>query len=62
MEKYYELTDNFKINFLGVKVFQIKCTKKIRFAEVGDLGGWIENEKNVYAVTHPTPPANRPAG
>jgi len=46
-EKHFELTENFKINIFWIKLFQIKCTKKILFAEVGDLGGWIESEKNI---------------
>ena len=47
MEKKFELTDNFIINALGVKLFQIKCTRKIKYAEVGDLGGYVEKEENL---------------
>lgn len=47
MEKKFELTDNFIINALGVKLFQIRCTRKIKYANVGDLGGYIEKEENL---------------
>ena len=47
MEKKFELTDKFIISALGVKLFQIRCTRKIRYADVGDLGGYVEKEENL---------------
>ena len=47
MEKKFELTDKFIINALGIKLFQIRCTRKIKYAEVGDLGGYVEKESNL---------------
>ena len=47
MKKNFVLTDEFKINLFGVKVFRIKCTRKIKYAEIGDLGGFIEKESNI---------------
>ena len=47
MDKHFELTDKFIINAFGIKLFQIKCTRKIKYADVGDLGGYIEKEDNL---------------
>jgi len=47
MEKNFELTEEFKINAFGVKVFRIKSTKKSKHVESGVLGGWVEKEENV---------------
>ena len=47
MEKKFELTDKFVITASGVKLFQIRCTRKIKYAEVGDLGGYVEKEENL---------------
>ena len=47
MDKHFELTNKFIINAFGVKLFQIKCTRRIKYAEVGDLGGYIEKEDNL---------------
>ena len=47
MEKKFELTDNFVINAFGIKLFQIKCTKSIKYANEGDLGGYVEKEDNL---------------
>ena len=47
MDKHFELTDKFIINAFGVKLFQIKCTRKIKYADIGDLGGYIEKEDNL---------------
>ena len=41
MEKKFELTDKFVITASGVKLFQIRCIRKIRYANVGDLGGYV---------------------
>ena len=47
MEKKFELTDNFVINAFGIKLFQIKCTKAFKYANEGDLGGYVEKEDNL---------------
>lgn len=47
MEKHFELTENYKLNADGVKLFQIRCTRDVKWAKVGDLGGWIESESNL---------------
>ena len=47
-EKHFELTDEFVVNLLDVKLFRIRCTKKTKYANVGDLGGFIEKEDNLY--------------
>ena len=47
MEKKYILTDNRIINDLGIKMFQIKCTKAFGLIKEGELGGFIEKEANL---------------
>lgn len=47
MEKKYVLTDNFIVNVFGIKLFQIKCIRKIKYADIGDLGGYVESERNL---------------
>lgn len=47
MDKHFELTDKFIINAFCIKLLQIKCTRKIKHADVGDLGGYIEKEDNL---------------
>ena len=47
MEKKFILTDKFIVNAFGVKLFQIKCINSFRFAEEGELGGYIEKENNL---------------
>lgn len=47
MDRHFELTDKFIINAFGAKLFQIKCTRKIKYADIGDLGGYIEKENNL---------------
>ena len=47
MEKHFILTEEFKINSDGVKLFRIQCTRKIPTVNIGDLGGFIEKEKNL---------------
>lgn len=47
MEKKFELTDKFVINDFGIKLFQIKCTKSFKYANEGDLGGYVEKEDNL---------------
>ena len=46
-EKHFELTEEFKINAFGIKVFRIKCTKKIKNIKVGELGGFVEKPENL---------------
>ena len=47
MEKKFELTDKFVINAFGIKLFQIKCTKAFKYANEGDLGGYVKKEDNL---------------
>ena len=47
MGKKFELTDKFIINVFGIKLFQIKCTKSFKYAQKGDLGGYVEKEGNL---------------
>ena len=46
-KKHFELTAEFKVNILGIKVFRIRCTKKIREIEIGTLGGFVETTENL---------------
>ena len=43
----FKLTSNFKINILGIKVFQIQATASFGLIKEGDLGGWVEKENNL---------------
>ena len=47
MKKKFILTDKFIVNAFGVKLFQIKCTKSFKYANEGDLGGYLEKESNL---------------
>ena len=47
MAKKFILTDEFVINGFGVKLFRIKCVKSFKYANKGDLGGFIEKEGNL---------------
>lgn len=47
MGKKYILTDNHIFNDLGIKMFQIKCTKAFGLIKEGELGGFIEKEANL---------------
>ena len=47
MEKKFILTDKFVINSIGIKLFQIKCTKSFKYAQKGDFGGYVEKEGNL---------------
>ena len=47
MKKKFELTDKFIINSFGIKLFRIKCTRTFKYAQEGDLGGFIEKEENL---------------
>ena len=46
--KHFKLTSETKINALGIKVFRIECIIDSKWAKVGDKGGWIEKEKNLF--------------
>ena len=41
----FELTDNTRVNFMGVTLYQIRATEDIpaRGVRKGDLGGWVES-------------------
>ena len=45
--KNFILTDEFKINEKGVKLFRIKCIKDFSEIHLGDLGGFIESYENL---------------
>ena len=45
--KKYELTTEFKINFFGRKLFRIRALISFGNVNEGDLGGYIEDEKNL---------------
>lgn len=47
MEKKFILTDEFVINGFGVKLFRIKCVKSFKYANEGNLGGFIEKDGNL---------------
>ena len=48
MEKHFELLENdFKINGFDIKLFRIKATKKTKYTEIGDLGGYVEKLENL---------------
>ena len=45
--KHYKLTNETKVNFLGVTLFRIECILDFKHAKKGDKGGWIEKESNL---------------
>ena len=47
-EKHFELTEEYKVNYAGVKLFRIKATKDFKSIKKGDLGGFIEKYSNLY--------------
>lgn len=47
MEKKFILTDEFVFNAFGAKLFRIKCTKSFKYAQEGDLGGFVGKEENL---------------
>ena len=47
MEKKFELTENYVVNELETKLYQIKCIKTFKYAKEGELGGYIEKEENL---------------
>ena len=53
MDRHFELTDKFIINAFGAKLFQIKCTRKIKYADIGDLGAGNYSGCQGLRVGHP---------
>lgn len=47
MNKKYELLKNDCINYKGRTLYRIKALKDFRNIKAGELGGYIENEKNL---------------
>lgn len=47
MAKHFKLTNETKVNALGVTLFRIECTIDCKWAKVGDKGGWVEKENNL---------------
>ena len=45
--KKIELTSEFITNFLGVKLFRIKALVEFGNIKAGELGGYVEKEKNL---------------
>ena len=43
----FELTENFKVNAFGVKLFQIKAVRSFASVSEGELGGYVEKEGNL---------------
>src|SRR5690606_32203059 len=46
IQKRYKLTKNTK-TFYGIKVYQIQAIVSFGSVKKGDLGGWVESEKNL---------------
>ena len=44
--KKYKLTDETK-DFLGITLHRIVCVTAFANVSAGDLGGWVESEKNL---------------
>jgi len=51
MTKKYEIIQDSKINFFGRTLFRIKATKTFGHVKEGDLGGYIESEKNLTQIS-----------
>ena len=47
MEKHFKLTDESIVLPSGVRLYRIECTKKIKWADVGDKGGFVEKGDNL---------------
>jgi hypothetical protein len=46
--EYFILTKETKINiFVGIKLYRIKCIKNFKYAQKGDLGGWVSDNARV---------------
>ena len=46
----YELTSEYVVNALGLKLFRIKALVKFGCVSAGDIGGYIEKESNLDSV------------
>ena len=47
MEKNFELTEEFIINNSGIKLYRIKALKNFSDVKKGDLGGYVQKERNL---------------
>ena len=47
MAKYYKLRKDLSIDFFGHELFRIECIKELKNIKIGELGGYIEKEKNL---------------
>lgn len=47
MEKKYEILKDTKIKFLGREVYRIRALKDFSDVKKGDIGGYVESEKNL---------------
>ena len=48
--KKFELTSEFITNFFGVKLFRIKALVEFGNIKAGELGGYVEKEKEFKSV------------
>ena len=46
-KKHFELTVETKVNVSGITLFRIKATVKTKYADIGDIGGWVESPENL---------------
>ena len=46
-KKYFELTAETKVYVFGITLFRIKATVKTKYADIGDIGGWVESPENL---------------
>ena len=47
MEKKYEILKNTKVRFFGREIYRIKALKDFGNVKKGDIGGYVESEKNL---------------
>lgn len=47
MEKKYEILKDTKVRFFGRKIYRIKALKDFADVKKGDIGGYVESEKNL---------------
>lgn len=47
MDKKYEILKDDYINYAGITLYRVKALKDFRNIKAGDLGGYIEKEKNL---------------
>lgn len=43
---YFKLTDEFKINIFGIKLFRMELTIDCKWGKQGDKGGWLDSEND----------------